>query len=134
MLFKPLVVAYNILFIFSMLDQNQWYDIYTYYVLSADCIRGCVRRKVGNAKIFRRDFEVFSRSLHRLSLILSCIERERIYCISPGLIYLKVTDFDVELFLRLEPEMSQRVMLYCQSSRYSIIGKKSNYVIRLFEK
>ena len=37
MLFKPLVVAYNILFTISMLDQNQRYDIYTYYVLSADC-------------------------------------------------------------------------------------------------
>ena len=37
MLFKPPVVAYNILSTISMLDQNQPYDIYTYYVLSADC-------------------------------------------------------------------------------------------------
>ena len=29
--------VYSILFTISMLDQNQWYDIYTYYVLSADC-------------------------------------------------------------------------------------------------
>ena len=38
MLFKPLVVAYNILSTISMLDQNQRYDIYTYNVLSADCL------------------------------------------------------------------------------------------------
>ena len=40
MLFKPLVVEYNIFVTINMLDQNQRYDIYTYYVLSADCIFG----------------------------------------------------------------------------------------------
>ena len=66
MLFKPLVVAYNILFTISMLDQNQQHDIYTYYVLSADCIMIIIMSKNESNKP--------DRATMRLGCVFACID------------------------------------------------------------